>query len=83
VHNQFEHLACCDLAPVQGGLSTTMELAATRRPIRSFPLRNRFEQCVHVRRRLFNYDANHSVNYAETEAASLALMHAHVCYRPL
>ena len=38
VHNLFEHLACCDLALVQGGLSTCMELVATRRPFLSFPL---------------------------------------------
>ena len=30
VHNPYEHLACCDLALVQGGLSTCMELVATR-----------------------------------------------------
>ena len=28
----FAHLACADVAVVQGGLSTTMELVATRRP---------------------------------------------------
>jgi predicted glycosyltransferase len=28
----YEHLAACDLAVVQGGLTTTMELAAARRP---------------------------------------------------
>ncbi len=54
VHNLFEHLACCDLALVQGGLSTTMELVATRRPFLSFPLQRHFEQCIHVRQRLAN-----------------------------
>jgi pimeloyl-ACP methyl ester carboxylesterase/predicted glycosyltransferase len=88
VHNLFEHLACSDLALVQGGLSTTMELVATRRPFLSFPLRNHFEQCVHVRRRLFNYEADNSVDYAETDAQTLARralaqMHAPVRYRPV
>lgn len=36
VHNLFEHLAVSDLALVQGGLSTCMELVATRRPFLSF-----------------------------------------------
>ena len=49
VHNLFEHLACSDLALVQGGLSTCMELVATRRRFLSFPLERHFEQCIHVR----------------------------------
>ena len=32
VHELFRMLACCDLAVVQGGLTTTMELVANRRP---------------------------------------------------
>jgi hypothetical protein len=36
---------------VQGGLSTTMELVACRRPFLYFPLRNHFEQNVHVAHR--------------------------------
>ena len=32
VHDLFRTLACCDLAVVQGGLTTTMELVANRRP---------------------------------------------------
>jgi pimeloyl-ACP methyl ester carboxylesterase/predicted glycosyltransferase len=88
VHNLFEHLACCDLALVQGGLSTCMELVATRRPFLSFPLRNHFEQCVHVRRRLFNYEADHSMDYAQATPAALAEralaeMHRPVHYRPV
>lgn len=86
VHNLFEHLACCDLALVQGGLSTCMELVATRRPFLSFPLARHFEQCIHVRRRLANYGADNSVDYhAVTPDAladrALAQMHAKVAYR--
>lgn len=88
VHNLFEHLACCDLALVQGGLTTCMELVATKRPFLSFPLRNHFEQCVHVRRRLFNYEADHSMDFAEASPAALAEralneMHRPVRYRPV
>ncbi len=86
VHNLFEHLACCDLALVQGGLSTTMELVATRRPFLSFPLRRHFEQCVHVRRRLANYEADRSVEYGSISPEglaekALAAMHEPVRYR--
>jgi predicted glycosyltransferase len=51
------HLAICDLAVVQGGLTTTMELTATRRPFLYFPLRHHFEQQRHVRHRLDRYGA--------------------------
>ena len=37
VDSLFEHLACADVAVVQGGLSTTMELTAARRPFVYFP----------------------------------------------
>ena len=88
VHKLFEHLACCDLALVQGGLSACMELVATRRPFLSFPLRRHFEQCVHVRRRLANYGADRSVAYEGLTPESLAdlalaAMHAPVRYRPV
>src|SRR5258705_2606087 len=88
VHNLFEHLACCDLALVQGGLSTTMELVATRRPFLSFPLQRHFEQNVHVRRRLANYGADRSVSYAgltpeALAARALEAMHAPGRYKPV
>ena len=46
------HLAACDLALVQGGLTTCMELAAAGTPFLYFPLRNHFEQNFHVAHRL-------------------------------
>ena len=86
VHNLFEHLACCDLALVQGGLSTCMELVATRRAFLSFPLQRHFEQCIHVRQRLANYGADRAVDYRSTTPQSLArlalaAMHEPVRYR--
>jgi len=88
VHNLFEHLACSDLALVQGGLSTCMELVATRRRFLSFPLERHFEQCIHVRNRLHNYCADCSVRFRELATDELAeralvAMHAPVAYKPV
>jgi len=59
----YRHLAACDLAVVQGGLTTTMELAAARRPFLYFPLRDHFEQNRHVRHRLRRYGAGRFMDY--------------------
>ena len=88
VHKLFEHLACADLALVQGGLSTCMELVATRRPFLSFPLERHFEQCIHVRNRLRNYCADCSVRFKELTAGELAEralreMHQPVNFKPV
>jgi pimeloyl-ACP methyl ester carboxylesterase/UDP:flavonoid glycosyltransferase YjiC (YdhE family) len=45
-------LAACDVALVQGGLSTGMELVAAGTPFVSFPLKRHFEQRIHVAHRL-------------------------------
>jgi predicted glycosyltransferase len=55
VHQLFEMLAASDVALVQGGLSTTMELVALKRPFLYFPLQGHFEQNLHVPHRLANY----------------------------
>ena len=72
----YRHLAVCDLAVVQGGLTTTMELVAARRPFLYFPLRNHFEQSRHVRHRLERYGAGRAMDYAastpEVIAAAMA-----------
>ena len=52
-----QHLAACDLAIVQGGLSTCMELTAAGTPFIYFPLRHHFEQSFHVPYRLDRYGA--------------------------
>ena len=57
------HLAACDLALVQGGLTTCMELAAARTPFLYFPLRGHFEQNLHVRHRLERYRAGRCIDY--------------------
>ena len=48
----YRLLAACDVAVVQGGMTTTMELTALRRPFLYFPLRHHFEQQIHVAHRL-------------------------------
>jgi predicted glycosyltransferase len=72
VHNLYEHLAVADLGIVQGGLSTTMELAVNRRPFLYFPLRDHCEQVLHVAHRLDRYSAGVRLDYDATTAESLA-----------
>ncbi|MBA4099829.1 MAG: alpha/beta hydrolase [Rhodospirillum sp.] len=63
VPNLDRQLAACDVALVQGGLTTCMELTAARIPFLYFPLRNHFEQNVHVRHRLNRYGAGRAMDY--------------------
>jgi pimeloyl-ACP methyl ester carboxylesterase len=63
VPDLWRHLAACDVAVVQGGLTTCMELAASRRPFLYVPLRNHFEQNRHVRHRLERYGAGTHLPY--------------------
>ena len=64
VPNLDRHLAACDLALVQGGLTTCMELAAAGTPFLYFPLRNHFEQNFHVAHRLDRYGAGRRLDFA-------------------
>ena len=66
------HLAACDPAIVQGGLSTAMELTACRRPFLYFPLGHHFEQDLHVRHRLERYRAGRCMDYATASPADIA-----------
>ena len=63
VHELRRHLAVCDLAVVQGGLATTMELTAARKPFLYFPLGHHFEQRFHVRHRLDRYGAGRCMDF--------------------
>jgi predicted glycosyltransferase len=63
VPDLYRHLAACDLAVVQGGLTTAMELTASRRPFLYFPLRHHFEQTFHVAHRLDRYEAGRRMDY--------------------
>jgi len=88
VHQLYRHLAACDLAVVQGGLTTSMELTANRRPFLYFPLRHHFEQNFHVRHRLARYGAGRCMDFEqetpETIAAAIAeTIGQDVDYRPV
>jgi predicted glycosyltransferase len=63
VPDLYRQLSACDLAVVQGGLTTTMELTAARTPFLYIPLRHHFEQNLHVRHRLERYGAGRCVSY--------------------
>ena len=72
VHNLYRHLAACDLAVVQGGLTTAMELTANRRPFVYFPLKHHFEQNFHVRHRLERYGAGRRMDFDDSPPSAIA-----------
>jgi pimeloyl-ACP methyl ester carboxylesterase/predicted glycosyltransferase len=76
VPDLHRHLAVCDVAVVQGGLTTTMELVAAGRPFLYFPLKNHFEQRIHVRHRLERHGAGRMMEFdtATPEAIADALV---------
>jgi pimeloyl-ACP methyl ester carboxylesterase/predicted glycosyltransferase len=78
VHELYRHLAACDVAIVQGGLTTTMELVAAGRPFVALPLASHFEQRYHVRHRLDRYGARNWLDYesATPERLSEEVAHA-------
>jgi pimeloyl-ACP methyl ester carboxylesterase/predicted glycosyltransferase len=88
VHNLYRHLAACDLAVVQGGLTTAMELTANRRPFLYFPLSHHFEQNFHVRHRLERYGAGRCMDFEQSTPNVIASAIAEevgreVDYRPV
>jgi predicted glycosyltransferase len=66
------HLAACDIAVVQGGLTTTMELVAAGRPFLYVPLRHHFEQNFHVAHRLRRHNAGRCLDWATTDSDAIA-----------
>ena len=88
VHDLYRHLAACDLAIVQGGLTTTMELTANQRPFIYFPLERHFEQNLHVRHRLERHGAGRRMDYRDSPPDAIAAAIAQeigrdVDYRPV
>ena len=83
VPNLYRHLAVCDLAVVQGGLTTAMELTANKRPFLYFPLRHHFEQNFHVRHRLNRYGAGRCMDYGTATPETIAEAIAHEIDRPV
>jgi predicted glycosyltransferase len=83
VPDLYRHLAACDLAIVQGGLSTAMELTAARRPFLYFPLQHHFEQNIHVPHRLERYRAGRRMDFGTAQPADIAAAIASEICRPV
>jgi predicted glycosyltransferase len=79
----FLQLVACDLAVVQGGLTTTMELTAAQRPFLYFPLGNHFEQNRHVRYRLERYGAGRCMDYQTADPDAIAAAMVEEIDRPV
>jgi UDP:flavonoid glycosyltransferase YjiC (YdhE family) len=88
IQDPIKLYAACDLAVVQGGLSTTMELTALGRPFLYFPLKDHFEQQECVDARLRRYGAGVRMEFDHTSPSQLAEavavnLGAAVNYRPV
>ena len=68
----YEHFAASDLAIVQGGGTTTLELTSLRKPFLYFPLAHHCEQQVHVAGRLARHQAGIKMEYCKTTPQILA-----------
>jgi predicted glycosyltransferase len=68
----YEHLAASDVAIVQGGGTTTLELTALRTPFIYFPLEDHFEQNLVVAKRLARHGAGQRLLYSQTTPERLA-----------
>jgi UDP:flavonoid glycosyltransferase YjiC (YdhE family) len=67
-----QHLTACDVALVQGGLTTCMELTAAGTPFIYFPIRNHFEQNYHVAHRLDRYSAGRRMAFETSARRTIA-----------
>ena len=72
VSEPVELYAACDIAVIQGGLATAMELTALNQPFLYFPLKEHFEQQDFVPYRLERYQAGIRMDFDETDPARLA-----------
>jgi UDP-N-acetylglucosamine:LPS N-acetylglucosamine transferase len=72
VPNVYEHFAASDLAVVQAGNTSTIELTALKKPFIYFPLKDHYEQRIHVSHRLRRHNAGVFMDYANTTPQSLA-----------
>jgi predicted glycosyltransferase len=86
VPDLHEHFAACDLAVVQGGGTTTLELTALHRPFIYFPIEGHSEQEIVVAERLQRHQSGIRMSYADSTENSLsdaivANIHSRVKYR--
>jgi hypothetical protein len=72
VSDPIKYYSACDLAIIQGGLSTAMELTALNRPFLYFPLQDHFEQQEFVSFRLQRYRAGNRMDFNATSPEDLA-----------
>ena len=72
VHDLPRHLAACDTAVVQGGLTTCMELTAAKTPFIYVPLGSHCEQNFHVRHRLDRYGAGRALQFEDASPERVA-----------
>ena len=71
VPHLYDHFAACDLAVVQGGATSTLELTALRRPFLYFPIEGHSEQ-ANVARMLDRHGAGVRMSFSGTTPGSLA-----------
>ena len=71
VSEPVELYAACDLAVIQGGLATAMELTALNRSFLYFPLKEHFEQQDFVPYRLERYQAGIRMDFDATDPVKL------------
>ncbi len=83
VHDLRRLLVASDVAVVHGGLASTMELAAARRPFLYFPLKRHFEQCYHVHHRLQRHGAGRRMDIDDAGPGVLAAAIADELDRPV
>ena len=76
-------LAGCDVALVQGGLTTGMELVAAGRPFVSFPLKRHFEQRIHVAHRLARHGHTRALEVEDATPDGVAEAIAAALGRPV
>jgi pimeloyl-ACP methyl ester carboxylesterase/predicted glycosyltransferase len=72
VADPIDLYAACDLAVIQGGLSTAMELTVLGRPFLYFPLMEHFEQQEFVPNRLERHRAGIRMDFVRTTPDQLA-----------
>lgn len=68
----WRHFAACDLAVVQGGGTTTLELEALRRPFLYFPIEGHAEQELTIGPRLIRHGAGVRLTMSATSPEALA-----------
>jgi len=68
----YEHFAACDLAIIQSGNTSILELTALRRPFICFPLKGHFEQELYLPQRLARHQSGVRMHFSRTTPEILA-----------